>query len=650
MQQLPITTESIQKAIHIIEANPDLKKGRESVEYDLVYKGESYPPILVLSEAHKYLGGGPLTLKDFNNSTSIAFKILAEKGFVVEKKSTLNLHPPRFWVEKTNVTGRRDREIGERALGKALWSPQRDKGGADIYKSMRLVKEGDIIIHLIDNEKISGISRVKKQAVETTGLLGTQWEGPAYLIELDDYTKLDPAINRAEILVEKNRSLLKNISEKSEVFYNRQLDLRQGAYLTPCPVELLQLLNETYKTTTSKNLPLIEHSNFEGQTGEDFFQDLNIIKMKQFNYFLSIKTKPFILLAGLSGTGKSRLVRTLAYQFNNIELDKISQKHPPSNFQLIKVKPNWHDSSDLLGYESRISGKERFIVTDFVRFIVKAWVHQDTPFFLCLDEMNLASVEQYFAEYLSVIETRRVDVNGKIRTDTLISKSLINKYSDKADGVDTNFNLWNELQLTSTSVQEDLKENGLRVPSNLIVMGTVNMDETTHSFSRKVLDRAMTIEMSDINLREGLNEDADEWKYSDPPLKSELILSQKTQGREVYVELGNTGPEIINYLELINEKLEGSPFKVAYRVRDEFLLYAFNYSLLNNKPNGWEHQVLDEMTMMKILPRIEGDEEQTRCLIDLIVLFENKAFSKSLKKAIQMEERRKLYHYTSFWT
>ena len=124
---------------------------------------------------------------------------------------------------------------------------------------------------------------------------------------------------------------------------------------------------------------------------------------------VSIKTKPFIILAGLSGTGKSRLVRTLAYQFNNIAADKTVGKNPPTNFQLVKVKPNWHDSSELLGYESRISGKDRYVVTDFIRFIVKAWQHPNTPFFLCLDEMNLAPVEQYFAEYLSAIETRRVN-------------------------------------------------------------------------------------------------------------------------------------------------------------------------------------------------------------------------------------------------
>ena len=138
------------------------------------------------------------------------------------------------------------------------------------------------------------------------------------------------------------------------------------------------------------------------------------------NILTAIKTKPFILLAGISGTGKSRLVRTLAYKTcanKNLQ----SEIKKPGNFELIPVRPNWHDSSELMGYVSRING-EKYITTSFLQFISKAWKHLDTPFFLCLDEMNLAPVEQYFAEYLSIVETRQLKEN-KITTDYLLSKS-----------------------------------------------------------------------------------------------------------------------------------------------------------------------------------------------------------------------------------
>jgi len=90
----------------------------------------------------------------------------------------------KYWIEKTLVKRRQDRLEGERALGKALWSPQKDKRGADIYKNMRGVSEGDVIIHFIDNSRISGVSIVKKSAVQSHGISGTEWDVPAYLIEL----------------------------------------------------------------------------------------------------------------------------------------------------------------------------------------------------------------------------------------------------------------------------------------------------------------------------------------------------------------------------------------------------------------------------------------------------------------------------------
>jgi len=160
----------------------------------------------------------------------------------------------------------------------------------------------------------------------------------------------------------------------------------------------------------------------------------------------------------------------------------------------------------------------------------------------------------------------------------------------------------------------------------------------------------MTIEMNDINLSEGLVVDIDDWSYPLEPLDKELVLSEKTQGAEVFAELEETGSEIIKYLETINEKLEGSPFKIAYRVRDEFLLFAFNFSLLKTKPEDWKNSVLDEMTLMKILPRIEGDEDKTKLLDDLIIIFQENNLPKSLNKATEMANRRRISHYTSFWS
>ncbi|WP_300567294.1 hypothetical protein [Flavobacterium sp.] len=530
---LNFTEESILKAAEIVDQNPNLRKGRESIEYDLVLNNKKYPPILILSEANKILGGKELLLTDFNNSTKKAFKIfddfnlrvarkmftwlplykemanwvlqyqnqqlqlidiLKEIGFnknlededntgkiplteidpftffaffqklknpvvraehlkklkkIVDLKSEMPLdfnglpsaqpmsvwfftfkkyrdpkaisnlwelskqalegklsaelfnstiqlrgikiaklsqglfwlnsecfYPidihknflearginteietlddylkvleeiktkfnqpfyeisynawknnqddsenvinelqenlPNIWIEKTIVKDRPDREVGERALGKALWSPQKDKGGADIYKNMRLVNIGDIVLHLIDNQKISGISRVKKSVIETSGLPGTPWDGPCYLVELEQYTELNPELDRTDFLTKENKDFLDKIAEESEVFYNNKLDLRQGAYLTPCPFELFQYLDKKYKDYSSRDLPFFEEFDFKEELNEKKPNNLNTITMKHLSHFMSIKTKPFVILAGLSGTGKSRLARTFA--------------------------------------------------------------------------------------------------------------------------------------------------------------------------------------------------------------------------------------------------------------------------------------------------------------------------------------------------
>ena len=316
-------------------------------------------------------------------------------------------------------------------------------------------------------------------------------------------------------------------------------------------------------------------------------------------YITAIKSKPFLLLAGISGTGKSRIVRELAracWEEGSEEYD--AQK--PKNFQMVQVKPNWHDSSDLIGYVSRVSGKAEYVAGDFLRFVAKAWEDKDTPYFLCLDEMNLAPVEQYFAEYLSVVESRKSHENGTVTTDPILEKVDEEWY----------FNLTASLT-TDENVRKQFNESGISIPQNLIVVGTVNMDETTFSFSRKVLDRAMTIEMNDVDLHGGLTERNENiGKLS----KTEMI-GNAVEGVDVYADNKDVCEKVLTYLDAVNAVLNGTPFKVAYRTRNEFLLYVVNNLPYKKDENDAELEqgyvvarALDEITSMKVLSRIEGDD------------------------------------------
>ena len=340
------------------------------------------------------------------------------------------------------------------------------------------------------------------------------------------------------------------------------------------------------------------------------------------SYLSALRTKPFMLLAGISGTGKSRIVRKLAqatvteelqnkynenFASDNFDVEKW-ELHRPENFELIQVKPNWHNSMDVIGYLSNMNGAH-YEFTPFVKFIVKAWSNPAVPFFLCLDEMNLAPVEEYFAEFLSAIESRGFE-NGEYMTDPIIKP-----FNEFGNGVSVSMinSLNDSLKIAMDSdVENHLRTKGLTLPPNLIVIGTVNMDETTFSFSRKVLDRAMSIEMNEVNYRSFLEDTTDDElkaivaEFGDE--LNDLLVNRHIHAKEVVSTLVNAD-KVIAYLESINNLLEGTPFKLGYRAANEALIYL--QSTIDFRIDNFE-QAMDNFTLLKILSRIEGDESKLR--------------------------------------
>lgn len=369
-------------------------------------------------------------------------------------------------------------------------------------------------------------------------------------------------------------------------------------------------------------------------------------------YITAIKSKPFLLLAGISGTGKSRIVRELARACWKEGTDEYKAQKP-KNFKMVQVKPNWHDSSDLIGYVSRVSGKAEFVAGEFLKFIAKAWEDTETPYFLCLDEMNLAPVEQYFAEYLSVIESRKSHEDGTVTTDPILEKSAEDWYRVLTSELTNDDNVRNRF----------LKE-GICIPQNLMVVGTVNMDETTFSFSRKVLDRAMTIEMNEVDLHGGLTKRHE----SIGKLGNAKLVGSAVEGVDVYNDYTDVCDIALGYLQKVNDILEGTPFKVAYRTRNEFLLYVVNNLPYCKDENGNDLEqgyviarALDEITSMKVLSRIEGDDTKvsdelldnlSKAIEDGLNTVsgeENTVKSISLAKLKEMKAKL-VSGYTSFWS
>ena len=288
-------------------------------------------------------------------------------------------------------------------------------------------------------------------------------------------------------------------------------------------------------------------------------------------YLTAVRTKPFVILAGVTGTGKSRLPALVSLLTGG-------------QHELIPVRPDWTDSSEILGFNN-LEG--RFQPG---RVIQRCKLAQEDPerfHVAIIDEMNLARVEQYFAEVLSRLEERSPGVDGKLQTKKLLSQPLHSS--------DTHWDLG--------------------IPPNLAFVGTVNMDESSHGFSRKVLDRAFTIELSDVDLHK--------WQTIAEQRRAEFWPADLWRPRATRLpELAHPSPvekdliqSAITALTDVNRHLVEAQLQVGYRTRDEVALFLIHASEVIDHfrlDDGTTVDPLDIAIMMKVLPRIIGGSTPIR--------------------------------------
>lgn len=383
------------------------------------------------------------------------------------------------------------------------------------------------------------------------------------------------------------------------------------------------ILNKNEKYEDIKN-----NSNKEENTMEInriVIHTQNYIKNQGYNYtynqlsnlYLSLKTKPFTILAGISGTGKSKIIRLLA--------DSLG-----ADYTLISVKPDWNDATDLIGYKNL---DDKFIKGQLTKTILKAQQNKNKIYFICLDEMNLARVEYYLSDYLSTIESRK-KLGQDIITDNIIE------------------------------YEENNETINLHIPDNIYLIGTVNMDDTTFQFSRKVLDRANTIEFSDVDLDslflENDNEEIEPLNISHDFLKTTYLKTM-----DIEQEYREYAKEINKNIIEINNILKKSQKQFAYRVRDEILFYMVE----NKKADLLDEDIaFDYQIMQKILPAITGSEQSVyEVLIDLFnficetnsidsieeaseyLLNNNVRYENSANKIIYMLKGYQNDGYVSYW-
>ncbi len=291
-------------------------------------------------------------------------------------------------------------------------------------------------------------------------------------------------------------------------------------------------------------------------------------------FVYALRTKPFVILAGISGTGKSKLP---------ILVGELTG----ARVHLVPVRPDWTDSADLVGY-TNLQGT--FVAGHLLKIARAASEEPDVQHIVLLDEMNLARVEQYFAEVLSLIEDREW-TDGGPRSRAALAPAAPAPW------------------------------NAVRLPANLAIVGTVNMDETTHGFSRKVLDRAFTLEMSEVDLSdwrngEGAGEDAAvPWsmaRWRPLALRPGDLVAPSAAEHDL-VE------QVIAALTEVNETLTIAQLQVGYRVRDEVALFQIHASA---DPDGFGAvSPLDLALNMKVLPRIQGGSSAVRMVLQRLLLW-----------------------------
>ena len=358
------------------------------------------------------------------------------------------------------------------------------------------------------------------------------------------------------------------------------------------------------------------------------------------NYYISLKTKPFVILTGISGTGKTKL----AEYFADAVVDNNDEQ-----FRLIPVRPDWTDDKYLVGYYNPIT--EKYMSTEFIDFLIKAKLDPDKPYFVCLDEMNLARVEYYFSKFLSGMESKdkmiRLHENGDFTLQNNDKNNTLIEFSDYQEKYKKNELSETELKGEGLIISSNstLIPTKIEIPTNLYFTGTVNMDETTFQFSPKVLDRANTIEIigatepKDFFDRKDTKED-----YSDKTVIPEHFRKniKNEQKYEWPPELKDKIWKIYNILQ--KDKDHRYDLHFGHRIVDEIKKYMSNSQGLLDEDTAFDLQILQ-----KILPKIKGDEAIKSLLSELKKEIDPYKYKLSNEKLTIIEQRLTDRMYTSFF-
>lgn len=546
----------------------------ESARYDLIEGEKRYPPKYVLSLATKYATGEPLDRGLFSGGEdSSAFRVLRALGFVIEPKDAIS-------------------ELVQRFLAQSVTSELSVQGYLEVYRGLQVkVSFGKgnraripWIAFLAQGQAVSaGIYPVLLLFREQRKLLlcyGVSEEG-----EPADHWQEAPKKETVE------RWFASHVGRAPErygsSFVAAAYDTNKDVPLEDLTADLDRVIKE-YLQLTSAVSSVTDLAAVLPEEPEEVRPDIGAAASsfatalaRAHVWFgrnhdeltrallVSLVAKPFAILTGLSGSGKTQIAVRLGEWLG------------PERLCVTAVRPDWTGAEALFGYEDGLkptaSGRAAWNVPRPLQFILKAIHDPAHPYMLLLDEMNLAHVERYFADVLSGMESDQSCIPNLLR-DT--------------DGC------WRE---------KPNEQSRLQFPKNLWVVGTVNVDETTYMFSPKVLDRANVFEF-----RVATSDLSSESRKPVPCETGEGPLLRGLQAIAIDDAYARQAPQ--EFRDSISERLRTlhgvlSRYGMEFGHRTFYESLKFAGLMHGAGVTDWK-KVLDRIVMQKILPRLHGSRRR----------------------------------------
>lgn len=372
-------------------------------------------------------------------------------------------------------------------------------------------------------------------------------------------------------------------------------------YLAKRPELFDKLENEIKSQIGQPNLFMLNHNFSLNDLPFEFTNDFSR------RYITSLLAKPFVILTGNSGTGKTRIAKQFA------EYLEVNLESGEKNWALIPVGADWTDNTKILGFYNPLSNDNmgEYVKTSIVKMIENANKNNSIPFFLILDEMNLSHVERYFSDFLSHMETPEV--------------------SFVLDGY----------------------EGNLKFPHNMFVVGTVNIDETTYMFSPKVLDRANVVEFKPekkMVMDMFLNPAQSNLIHAVHNGSAEAFLKLSKEIRAGKCKIDEQMKVVMELFDKIYDITERCEFEFAYRTVKEIRQYiSAAYEITKDPIEFRIIDSIDEQLLQKILPKVHGNKKEIGEMLDELekICNENKMILSEMKIK-QMKGKLAKIQYASF--